>query len=276
MTWHPVTMTVRKLDFEPANAPHNWMPGNPEFGYRLNGGSLTLPYLEPYLIRVMRKARAVLEERHPERKDLLRDIDLFNGQEAQHYQLHRRYNDLLRERYEGLEALERELADDFARFLREETLEWNLGYSAGFETTGMITAELFFGEAQPGLVGADPAVRDLWAWHLAEEFEHRCVAFDVFRALGGRYRRRLQLFFHQARHLDQFGSRAAALMQAQDEAAGRVAMRPEPDREGRSLARRMAWASRSRVLFALMPWHDPRRHGPLPEASRFLDGLVTV
>ncbi len=226
MASHPISMTVRKPHFDHAGAPRNWMPGNPEFGYRLNGGSLTLPHLEPYLIRVMRQARAVLEERHPERRDLIRDIDLFNGQEANHFQLHRRYNDFLHERYEGLEALEAELADDFARFLREESLEWNLGYSAGFETTGMVTAQLFFGEAQPGMAGADPAVHDLWAWHLAEEYEHRCVAFDVFRALGGGYRRRLELFFYQARHLDRLGARAAALMREQDRAAGRLAITP--------------------------------------------------
>jgi predicted metal-dependent hydrolase len=273
MSTQPISMTVRRPRFDHTDALRNWMPNNPEFGYRLNGGSLTLPHLEPYLIRVMRQARSVLEERHPEREDLMREIDLFNAQEAQHFQLHRRYNDLLHERYEGLEALEEELAADFARFLREESLEWNLGYSAGFETTGMVTAELFFREAQPGMVDADPRVHDLWAWHLAEEFEHRCVAFDAFRALGGRYPQRLSLFFYQARHLNDFGSRAAALMQTQDEAAGRLAITPEQTRRLRPLGRRMARATRARVLFALMPWHDPRRREPLREAEHFLQAL---
>ena len=268
-----IDIRIRRPRLDYADSPRNWMPANPDFGYRLNGGSLTLPHLEPYLIRVMRRARAALLETCPERADLLADIDAFNGQEANHFKLHDAYNAFLRSRYDGLEALEAELHADFARFEREASLEWNLGYSAGFETTGMITAQLYFGEAAPGLRGADPAVHALWGWHLAEEYEHRCVAFDVFRALGGGYRRRLELFFFQARHLDRFGARATALMREQDEAAGRLEITPEQARFQRRLGRRMAWASRARVLRALMPWHDPRRHPGLGAAERFLDAL---
>jgi predicted metal-dependent hydrolase len=32
---------------------------------------------------------------------------------------------------------------------------------------------------------AEPAMRDLWQWHSVEEMEHKAVAFDVYRAIGG-------------------------------------------------------------------------------------------
>lgn len=268
-----IEMTVRTPRFDYAQTPHVWMPGNPELGYRLNGGSLTLPYLEPYLIRVMRQAREILLDAHPEREALIRDIDLFNGQEANHFKLHREYNALLRERYDGIEALEAEIEADFARMLREESLEWNLGYAAGFETTGMIMSKLYFDVAASGMAGADPAVHALWGWHLAEEYEHRCVAFDVFRALGGSYRRRLELFFVQARHLEGFGARASASMRRQDETAGRLRFSSEEQKAHERLGRRMARASRLMGLRALMPWHDPRRHPPLAPADAFLEAL---
>ena len=54
--------------------------------------------------------------------------------------------------------LEAEIEADFNRMLREETLAWNLGYSAGFETTGMVTSLLYFQNSAESLSGADPAV----------------------------------------------------------------------------------------------------------------------
>lgn len=276
MTAAPIEMIVRKPEFDYRRTPRVWMPGNPEFGYQLNGGSLTLPYLEPYLIRVMRQAKEVLQERRPDtpaRWRLERDIDLFNGQEANHFRLHKSYNALLRERYDGIAEIEAEIEADFARMLREESLEWNLGYAAGFETTGMVTALMFFEDAADGMVGADPAIYGLWGWHLAEEFEHRCVAFDVFRALGGGYRSRLRLFFHQARHLRGFGDRAARLMRAQDEAAGLLQTTPEEATAHARIGQRQKRRAQARIARALLPWHDPRRHPPLPPADAFLAQL---
>ena len=97
-----IDMIVRRPAFTYESTPRNWMPANPAFGYQLNGGSLTLPYLEPYLIRVMRQAKQALIERgSPEAETLSREIDLFSGQEANHFKIHSEYNALLRERYEG-------------------------------------------------------------------------------------------------------------------------------------------------------------------------------
>jgi predicted metal-dependent hydrolase len=44
--------------------------------------------------------------------------------------------------------------------------------------------------------GADPAMRLVWSWHAAEETEHKAVAFDVYRAAGGGYWRRVLWFVH--------------------------------------------------------------------------------
>ena len=36
-------------------------------------------------------------------------------------------------------------------------------------------------------LGADPEMIDLIKWHGSEEIEHRTVAFDLYRHLGGSY-----------------------------------------------------------------------------------------
>lgn len=269
-----IPLKVRRpaLEFESANPI--WTPAHLDFGYSFNGGSLTLPYLEPYLIRVMREAKERLTKQQPglDRLDALQhDIDLFCGQEGQHYKIHSRYNAMLREHYAGIEELEAEIEADFARMLREESLEFNLGYSAGFETTGMIMAQMFFHGSVASLEGADRATADLWGWHLAEEYEHRCVAFDVYQALGGSWPSRVRMYFYQQRHLTRFGQRAAEHMRRQDEEAGRIPISARSDPRMRRLGRRRDRYALRRVAGAMLPWHDPRAHEPLPDADRLLD-----
>jgi predicted metal-dependent hydrolase len=41
--------------------------------------------------------------------------------------------------------------------------------------------------------GVHPSVRPLWLWHALEESEHKAVAFDVYKAVGGGYLRRASL-----------------------------------------------------------------------------------
>ena len=49
-------------------------------------------------------------------------------------------------------------------------------------------------ETPQNLQGADPRLKTLWLWHSAEETEHRCIAFDLYRALGGNEKWRLFWF----------------------------------------------------------------------------------
>ena len=44
------------------------------------------------------------------------------------------------------------------------------------------------------LASTDARLSTLWLWHAAEEAEHRCTAFDLYRALGGNEKWRLRWF----------------------------------------------------------------------------------
>ena len=169
-----------------------------------------LPYLEPYLIRTMREARARVTD-----PALAADLDLFNGQEGQHYRQHMRFNEAIRPAgLEALTALEAELAADYRRFTATRSLRFNLAYAEGFEA--FTTAIARFSLETRQFDSVHPAVRELFQWHLIEELEHRTVAFDVYDHVCGGYFYRLSVGLFAQWHLNQFALRAAGLMQNAD------------------------------------------------------------
>ena len=60
-----------------------------------------------------------------------------------------------------------------------------LAATAAFEHITAILAESALSDDDPMIDQADDAMLALWQWHAAEEMEHKAVAFDVYRAVGG-------------------------------------------------------------------------------------------
>lgn len=253
-----------RIDFSEADGL--WIPRWPEMAHRLNGASLFLPYLEPYLIRIMKQARPILEEKAPE---ILADVDVFNRQEANHYKVHAAYNRVLFEQYPGLEAFDAEIKADFERFLAEETLEWNLAYCEGFECSGLISSEFFLQEIDDALEGADPAVRELWSWHLAEEFEHRNVTHDVLATVAPGWLHRLRGFRDFGAHLQSFTERVRDHLMAIDRERGRVS--DETLAASRPFNRRQARFYAPRIAKILLPWYSPHPRPTQAPTRRVLD-----
>jgi uncharacterized protein len=123
-------LVIRDFSFDfPVDLDPVWIPGNPVRSHLFNGFSLTMPYLEPLLIRSMVKAQEHISDR-----DLLDDMAGFNQQEGHHYKCHRRYNELLKANgYPELEELEQHMTEDYVR-LKTRSLRTQLAYSAGFES----------------------------------------------------------------------------------------------------------------------------------------------
>lgn len=177
-------MKVRypQLDFSKIR-PH-WAP-HIEFVQRANASSTIPSYVEPYLVKVMLKAKAELD---PSETELHRELAVFIKQEAQHCKQHNAFNEHLRTAgYPELAQYEKKLDADLNRFLATKSLKFNLAYSDGFEAMGALGATMWFDAYNKYLVGADQEAVDLWRWHMAEEYEHREVAFKVYQKLYGKY-----------------------------------------------------------------------------------------
>jgi predicted metal-dependent hydrolase len=180
---------VRKLRFSFDECPIDFSLSDEMLANTLPllGLSLTMPYLEPYLIRSMKVA--VKEIRDP---SLAEDARRFSQQEGHHYRNHADFNLRVRASFDpatarAIQSIERALEEDYQRFSREKPLRFNLAYAEGFEA---MTCAGALASAEHGMFDELPG-GEIWAWHMAEEIEHRTVAFQVYEHLVGSYLYRL-------------------------------------------------------------------------------------
>jgi len=193
MTATPHDITVRKVKFEFPEELDEVLPGNDLVRETyMVAFSLTMPYLEPYLIRTFRSAADDITD-----AGLAADVKEFIGQEAQHFQNHRRVNEMIKGQLgpavaAELQTIEDRLDADYRRFNASKSRRFNLSYAEGFEamTCAMALTSIAEAEAGNGTMSSGPWGQ-LWMWHLAEEMEHRTVAFDLYEHLEGSYRYRV-------------------------------------------------------------------------------------
>lgn len=175
-------IVVRQIPFAfDENIDPVWFAGRPEWSHMVNGASLTMPYLEPFLIRTVMEALKQTND-----TKLKADVQAFMGQEGVHFKNHRRYNEILKRRYRALAEVEAEMEADYRRF-QKKSLRWRLAYTAGFETMTMGMTEWLIDDRADLFGGADPSVASLVLWHMVEETEHKTVAYDLYMHLYGDY-----------------------------------------------------------------------------------------
>ena len=190
-------IVIRKFSFEfPPDLNPVWVPHNPVRSHLFNGLSLTMPYLEPYLINSTQSAMKFVDH-----EDLLADMRGFNGQEARHYQCHRRLNELLKANgYPELGEVEQRMAKSFER-LSQMRLRTQLAYNAGFECMTNGFTHWLITKRHALFKNASPHVTSFWLMHMVEETEHKTVAFDVYMAYSGKYWPRAFGVLHGTFHL---------------------------------------------------------------------------
>jgi len=201
----------RRIPFEfPQELQPHWIPGQPELSQMINGASLTMPYLEPFLIRSIREAMARVDEPR-----LRADAEAFIAQEGQHFRAHRRYNDLLKRRYPELARIEAGMEASYARLSRQP-LARRMAYTAGFESMTLGLTHWLIGQRQRLFGGADPRVTSFVLWHMVEEAEHKTVAFDIYQAIRGGYLTRAIGVLHGSLDVMRFSMRGYQAMLRQD------------------------------------------------------------
>jgi uncharacterized protein len=261
---------VRKPHFDFTDAEVVWGP-NAEAVIGLDAGSPIITPIEVFLLKVMRKAKDSLDPTTD--AELIRDIDLFNRQEARHYKTHAAFNKVIREWCPAVAALEEAYEADMNTFLAEKPLRWLLGYCEGFEAVGGLSCVNWVDGFNQELTGTFEATyAEMMRWHLAEEYEHRTVAYRVYHRLFGQpeeeaYEFRIEMFQFALGH---FGGYIDQVRQALL-ATYRESMTPEELQASMAREAEVVTHVRARmeaqVRPVFSPSYDPQTN-PAPEHLR--------
>ena len=160
---------------------HDWFDNHPFKTAWFNSMSITFPLGEKFFIDSVRHFSDQIED-----SKLQGEISNFCGQEGFHRREHEAYNKTLcKLRGYDLDYLEGRLAKNIERSKSYYKPIQHLAFTAALEHITAIMAESALQDNDPMMHNTDPAMKELWDWHAAEEMEHKAVAFDVYRAIGG-------------------------------------------------------------------------------------------
>jgi predicted metal-dependent hydrolase len=148
--------------------------------------SAVFPDGEDFFVRSVRFFRDQIDD-----PELSVQIAGFIGQESVHGREHRAFNRRLAELGYPTRHVERLTRWGLRNRERVFTPKANLAATAALEHFTATLAELALTDEVARTLPGDPAVRDLFLWHALEESEHKAVAFDVYRAVGGSERTRV-------------------------------------------------------------------------------------
>ena len=148
--------------------------------------SAVFPDGEDFFVKTVRHYRDQITD-----PDLKRQVNGFIGQEATHGREHRVFNERLAELGYPTARIARMVRRGLAVRWKLASPQANLAETAALEHFTATFAELALSDPEMIRLAGHPAVGELFLWHALEEAEHKAVAFDVYRAVGGSERTRI-------------------------------------------------------------------------------------
>src|SRR3954470_15518972 len=152
--------------------------------------SSTFPEGEKFFVRSVAAVRDEVTD-----PKLRKEVEGFIGQEEMHGREHKVLNDKLAEYGDPTRGI-----DSYVRGLywvreRIQSKKVNLAFTAALEHYTATLAELLLTDEAARQAVGRPGARDILTWHALEESEHKAVAFDVYKAVGGGEFMRIAIMF---------------------------------------------------------------------------------
>jgi hypothetical protein len=180
--------TVRRIRFrfgDPEPMKHHFIEGDIVLSHLVAILSASFPPGEESFIRSVRRFSDRVSD-----PQLKKRMAAFIGQESVHGQEHRRLNEKLIEMGYPFVRLFTFGRDSFRQRAIERIEKLSPGYvhlamTAAVEHYTATLGERVLSSDEIQSIPADPEGWHLLNWHAMEELEHKSVAFDVYRAVGG-------------------------------------------------------------------------------------------
>ncbi len=182
----------RKVQFDFNDTPLYWLKDDPFSSHILNGFHLLLPAGERFFCRVFAQALPLITD-----DELREDVEGFIRQEAIHSRQHTnaqvyldrngyKYDDVI----SRVDWLSEQVLGDAPfgirylknRYTKDFWLTARVGLVAAIEHFTGVGGQWAM-DNESWEKNGDATIVDLYKWHLAEEVEHRTVAFDLFEHL---------------------------------------------------------------------------------------------
>jgi uncharacterized protein len=152
--------------------------------------SSVFPDGEDYFVRSVEAVRDRIQDPR-----LRRDVEGFIGQESMHGREHRALNERLAELGYPTRAIGTYVRKLTALRERLQNEKANLAVTAALEHYTATLAETLLTDPEARAEIGYDGVRYLLLWHALEEAEHKAVAFDVYKRVGGTERMRIAMMW---------------------------------------------------------------------------------
>ncbi len=182
------TVPTRRISFEASlqEVPRHFAAdGDLVLSHVAAALSAVFPDGEDFFVRSVRHFRDQVAD-----PVLKRQVTGFIGQEAMHGREHRAFNRRLADLGYPVRRFERITERGLAVGERVVGPKISLAVTAALEHFTATLAELVLRDEDTRRLFGDGEVQNLFLWHALEESEHKTVAFDVYRLVGGTERMR--------------------------------------------------------------------------------------
>jgi len=279
----------RKVKFDWKKTPVDWIPNQPYASYFINEINNILPAGEFWFCRLYNKVLPQVTD-----EKLKHDVQAFIRQEAMHAIAHTSANkEYLSQRnidiQRNLEIMDflftkalpdKPFGKEVPKVLDHQWDLFRLGVIATVEHMTCVLGKYALYNKRWEELGADPEMIDLIKWHGSEEIEHRTVAFDLYRHLGGGYLARYYLSVAVIIGvLGLWVDGAAHIMSQDPRFADKKPSLFKPwvwmewykiGRQDNQILPSPIWLVAQQLDY-LMPWYDPVKEGNTQDAVNYLN-----